>query len=122
METILLVEDEAGLRDLLRKILRRQGYTVIEACDGAAAERLFETHANSIDLLLTDVVMPNMGGIELSQKLLAIRPGVKIVYMTGYAQNDALTNAVDRGAELIQKPFTPQALSKKIRKALGPSD
>jgi DNA-binding NtrC family response regulator len=103
---------------MVRRILVRHGYTVLEACDGQAAELLFEKYAPSIDVLLTDVIMPNMGGMELARKLRAIRPGVKVIYMTGYADYALLGLSMDESAVVLPKPFTNEALANKIRWAL----
>lgn len=116
MGTILLVEDETGLRKFVSRVLTRLGYTVFEAPDGESAEHLFEQHGASIDLLLTDVMMPGMSGVELSHKLRAIRPGVKVLYMTGY--DDGALAARAHGAALLRKPFTSEALSSEIQRSL----
>lgn len=89
---------------------------MFEAPDGQAAEHLFEQHGASIDLLLTDVMMPGMGGVELSHKLRAMQPGVKVLYMTGY--DDGALTARAHGAALLRKPFTSEALSSEIRRSL----
>jgi PAS domain S-box-containing protein len=118
--TILLVEDEANLRRLSLESLQRQGYTVLEAEDGAAALQLAAHHSGIIHLLLTDVVMPGMNGRELARRVANIRPNVKILYMSGYTENVIDRNGtIDPGVELLQKPFSMSELISKIRELLG---
>ncbi len=121
-ETILLVEDEADVRELAREILEIAGYTVLEAARGDEALRLCRESARPINLLLTDVVMPQMSGPELARKLLALRPGTKVVYMSGYT-DDALGHhgVLDPDIILLPKPFTPEALMQHLRLALDGS-
>jgi len=121
-ETILLVEDEADVRELAREILEMRGYTVLEAARGDEALRLCQDTPQPIDLLLTDVVMPQMSGPELARRLLALRPGTKVVYMSGYT-DDALGHhgVLDPDIILLQKPFTPETLTQHLRQALDGS-
>jgi len=122
-ETILLVEDEVDVRELAREILEMAGYTVLEAGRGDEALRLCQDSTRPIDLLLTDVVMPQMSGPELARRLLALRPGTKVVYMSGYT-DDALGHhgVLDPDIILLQKPFTPETLMQHLRQALdGPA-
>ena len=121
-ETILLVEDEADVRELTREILEMAGYTVLEAARGDEALRLCRDSARPINLLLTDVVMPQMSGPELARKMLALRPGTKVVYMSGYT-DDALGHhgVLDPDIILLPKPFTPEALMQHLRLALDGS-
>ncbi|MCS7314132.1 MAG: PAS domain S-box protein [Bryobacterales bacterium] len=122
-ETILLVEDEDAVRRLVRDMLVRHGYAVLEAADGERALQLFERHAERIALLLTDVVMPGMSGRELAARVRARRPELKVVYMSGYT-GDALgeRGGPEPGITLIQKPFTPRTLLRRLREALtGPN-
>jgi len=118
-ETILLVEDEDGVRELAREILQGRGYTVIEARDGESALRIVEHRRERLHLLLTDVVMPKMGGRELVRRLISRHPNVKVLYMSGYP-DDALGEhgVLEPGAILLQKPFTPQGMADKVRQAL----
>jgi two-component system cell cycle sensor histidine kinase/response regulator CckA len=120
-ETILLVEDEADVRELTREILEMAGYTVLEAARGAEALRLCREFARPIDLLLTDVVMPQMSGPELARQIAVLRPGAKIVYMSGYT-DDALGHhgVLDPDIILLPKPFTPVSLMQHLRRALDP--
>jgi CheY-like chemotaxis protein len=119
-ETILLVEDEDIVRGLTRKILMQAGYSVLDAKGGEEAIRVCRAHAGPIDLLLTDVVMPEMSGKEVADRLLELRPGIRVVFMSGYTdeaivQHDVLNVSV----EFIQKPFTWIALTKKVRDVLN---
>jgi two-component system cell cycle sensor histidine kinase/response regulator CckA len=119
-ETLLLVEDESGVRHLTRELLEKQGYTVLEACDGREALRIYKQHKGRIDLLLTDVVMPMMNGQELADRLLALQADLKVIYLSGYAERIVLEHGVlDLGAGFLQKPFTLEALGRKIREVLG---
>jgi len=118
-ETILLVEDEERVRKAARRILEGSGYTVIEAATGAEAVRLCETHPTPIGLVLTDMVMPEMGGRELSSHVGRLRPEAKILFMSGYTEDAALHhNVLAPGAMFLDKPFTPVSLTQKVRDAL----
>jgi PAS domain S-box-containing protein len=117
-ETVLLVEDEEGVRKLARSILQRAGYRVLEATDSAHALLLAGEHG-AIDLLLTDVVMPQMSGAEIATRVLAQRPGLKLLYMSGYTDNAVVLHGVLRSeAAFVQKPFTPAVLLSKVREVL----
>ncbi len=118
-ETILLVEDEAQVRLVTRGILRRQGYRVLEAENAGEALLLCERHEGSIDLLLSDVVMPHVSGPELARRLAGPRPGLKILCMSGYTDEAVIRHgALDPGIAFIQKPFTPESLARKVREVL----
>ncbi len=118
-ETILLVEDEEQVRILVRNILRRQGYQVLDAADAASALQLCENHADEIGLLLTDVVMPGMSGRQLAERLQARRPGLRVLFMSGYTDDAIVHHGVlDAGVMFIQKPIRPDALVRKIREVL----
>lgn len=120
-ETILLAEDESSLRTLTRNTLELSGYQVLEAKDGVDALALSEEHAGTIDLLLTDVVMPGMGGRNLAQELIRRRPNLKVLFMSGYTgQTVGAQGPIDPGSAFISKPFTRNALTRKIREVLGP--
>ena len=118
-ETILLVEDEDAVRVLARSILSKCGYTVLEAQNGADALLVCEQHPAQIDLLLTDVVMPRMNGRELAQRLQQLRPGLKVLYMSGYTDDAIVRNGLLHATlAFIQKPVTPEPLARKLREVL----
>ncbi|MBZ5721663.1 MAG: response regulator [Acidobacteriia bacterium] len=118
-ETILLVEDEANLRQLAQHYLENQGYTVLAASDAAAAIQLSNHQSGPIHLLLTDVIMPGMNGRELAQRIASVRPDTKVLYMSGYTENAIGHNGtLDAGIILLQKPFTLPALRTKVREVL----
>jgi CheY-like chemotaxis protein len=116
-ETILLVDDEEGVRKLVLAVLKSSGYDVLEASNGALALVSFEKNAHKIDMVLTDIVMPQMTGFELGQKLVARTPGLKILYMSGYRDN-AIGGAGEAPKAFLHKPFTPDALLMKVREVL----
>jgi PAS domain S-box-containing protein len=120
-ETILLVEDEASVRRLSIRVLRQQGYTVLEATHGAEALRLAQEQAGrDIHLLLTDMVMPQMGGQELAKRLTHLYPKLKVLFISGYIETTVpQSGLLDPSANFLQKPFTPQALIHKVRAVLG---
>jgi PAS domain S-box-containing protein len=118
-ETILLVEDEPLVRELSRDMLERQGYRVILAGDAGEAERIGE-HAASFDLLITDTVMPNISGVELARRLRASHPGLKVLFIQGYAdQPGEHEELLLPGASYLQKPFSADSLGRKIRQVLN---
>jgi len=118
-ETILLVEDDAGVREITSSTLSSYGYTVLTAANGEEAIKLFAEHKHSIDLLLTDVVMPFMSGREVAEKLLTEKPMLKVLYFSGYTDNSIVHHGVlDEGMDFIQKPYSHVELSKKIREVL----
>lgn len=117
-ETILLVEDEESLRRLTRTSLEMGGYKVLEAKDGADAVQASSAYDGPIHLLLTDIVMPGLGGRTLARELVQQRPGLRIVYMSGYTGQTIGSQAIEPGHDFLPKPFTRQALSRKIREAL----
>ncbi len=119
-ETILLVEDEDGVRALIRQVLHKNGYTVLQAAHGGEALLLCERHKGDIDLLLTDVVLSQMTGRELAHRLAPLRPGMKVLYMSGYTDEAILHHGMlSPGSAFLQKPFTTEALTQKIREVLG---
>jgi two-component system cell cycle sensor histidine kinase/response regulator CckA len=118
-ETILVVEDEPAVRMLVKQTLQQLGYTVLEATDGYEALRVIEQHASEIDLLLTDVIMPLMNGRELATRLKAIRPGTKVLYMSGYTDDVLAFHGLSQPEiDFIQKPFTPSELAEKVETVL----
>lgn len=118
-ETILLVEDEAVVRMLAAEIMRKSGYQVLEAADGAGALRLIDDRRSFIDLMLTDVVMPGMGGRQLVERLPAFLAGMKVLYMSGYPDEAIGRHGfLDPGTPFLQKPFTADSLLRKVREIL----
>ncbi len=120
LATVLVVEDEAGIRALVQKFLRRHGYEVLEASNGEQALEVVRGHPGSIDLLITDMVMPQMGGRELVDRLHAQGRDLKILYISGYTDDSTVYAAeLPRGSAFLQKPFTLNALLEKVRGLLG---
>ncbi|MGB6384772.1 MAG: ATP-binding protein [Terriglobales bacterium] len=118
-ETILLVEDETNLRRLARQYLETQGYKILEAEDGAAALQIVDGHQGTIDLLLTDVIMPGMNGRELATHVIKLLPDVRVLYMSGYTENAVgHDGTLDAGINLLQKPFSLPALKDRVREVL----
>jgi CheY-like chemotaxis protein len=118
-ETILLVEDNLPVRALTRHTLEDLGYTVLEAGGGMEALAAIQQNQLPVDLLLTDVVMPEMNGRLLAQVLVTARPNVKVLYMSGYTDTAILHSAMLRhGAAFLAKPFTPKSLALKVREVL----
>jgi len=118
-ETILVAEDQDGIRELARDFLESCGYTVLVAKDGAEAIKIAEQHKQPIDLLLTDVVMPKVNGPELAQRLAVVRPAMKTLYMSGYAERaTAHHDALTQDGISLEKPFSLHTLAGKVREAL----
>jgi len=118
-ETVLIVEDEESVRELVQLTLSTRGYKVLEAENGESGLRLAESCKEHIDLLVTDVVMPGIGGRELAKKLLTLRPGIGVLYLSGYTEDAVLTQgALGPGTAFLQKPFTLQNLAKKVREVI----
>ncbi len=116
---MLLVEDEAGVRDLARRMLERAGYRVLDAASGHDAEVIFAKHRGSIDLLVTDVIMPGMSGPDLYRRLTVEQPALKVVFISGYATGAmAHQLKVNRGQPHVQKPFTADQLVSYVRSVL----
>ena len=121
-ETILLVEDQSAVRRIARIALETKGYKVLEASMGPEAIRLAEKFSDPINLLLVDVVMPEMGGQQLAEIMRRMRPGIRVLFMSGYTDDTVLLHDVRKAAEvLVQKPFTATALTRKVRAVLDGS-
>jgi PAS domain S-box-containing protein len=118
-ETVLLVEDNEGVRSFAVRVLKAYGYTVLEAANGGEAILLAEQHDGGIHLVFTDVVLPRMSGPKLADRLSTIRPGIRVLYMSGYT-DDAIVHhgALDPGAAFLQKPFRPEVLARRLREVL----
>ena len=118
-ETLLIVENEPAIRNLLQVALRRNGYTVLAAESGREALELVRNHADAIHLLITDVVMPDMDGPELVRQLSTIRPDTRTLFMSGY-MDDTLgeRGILSSNANFIQKPFSPRTIAQKVRDIL----
>ncbi len=119
-ETILIVDDEVALVRVAARILRHAGYTVLTATTGAEALRLLEAHPGNVDLLMSDVVMPGMSGPELAARAMAIRPGLRVLYASGYSDDVLLRGSVqEKRGRFLSKPYTTEALRRHVREALG---
>ena len=116
--TILLVEDEAAVRALARRILAQKGYRVLEASDGAIALRVAAGHVGEIDLVLTDVAMPVLGGRGLVEELRELSPGIRVLFMSGYPREEVFPDKNDQ-TPYLQKPFTTETLIAEVSSALG---
>jgi len=120
-ETILLVDDEESVRSIVLKILRRAKYNVLAAENGEAALRIAESHPGNIDLLITDMFMPGLRGPEVAQKLAQTCPGLRVLFVSGYADQD-LRTGVPAGANFLNKPFSGADLAKAVEEVLkGPA-
>jgi signal transduction histidine kinase/ActR/RegA family two-component response regulator len=120
--TVLLVEDEVAVRSVTQRMLKAAGHEVLVAESGEQALALAELHSGSIDLLVTDVVMAKVGGPELAQRLAAVRPELKVLFISGYTQNQIPAGAGNPGIDFLHKPFTFEALHQKVSALLSPTD
>jgi PAS domain S-box-containing protein len=120
--TLLLVEDEAGVRAVAAKVLRAQGYRVLEAGDGVEALALAQAHGATIDAVITDVVMPRMGGPELVRHLCALRPALPMLFMSGHVDASVSGRELPTGAAFLPKPFVPEALRRAVHDLLAPRE
>jgi DNA-binding NtrC family response regulator len=119
--TILLVDDDEALRRFVRRILLQQGFQVIEASDGAEALAVAAAYQQPVELLLTDVIMPRLNGLALAQALLEERPGVRVLYMSGYMEKSMMLGKHPESI-LLQKPFTPETLITALRRIFASED
>lgn len=118
--TILVAEDEAGVRQIMRRVLETRGYTVLTARDGGEAMAMAEGHRGPIDLLMSDVVMPDMNGRELARRLTAIRPTLQVLFLSGYTDDAIFQHGVlQPGVFFLQKPFSPGDLARKVQDVLA---
>jgi CheY-like chemotaxis protein len=119
-ETVLFVEDEVALRDLMHRVLAKGGYTVLAAGDGLEALAIVEGHPGRIDIVVTDVIMPRMSGPELATRLRARDPSIRLLYVSGYTADQLRSQTADLGADatLLAKPFTSDGLLRKVREVL----
>ena len=116
----MLVEDSDIVRELTRNVLDISGYAILEASSPEDAIRLCESHGGEIHLLLTDVVMPGMSGRDLSDRLKRVRPGMKVLYMSGYTEEAIVEHGIlDSGLHFIPKPFSPASMAQKILEVLN---
>jgi two-component system cell cycle sensor histidine kinase/response regulator CckA len=114
------VEDDDAVRRMTREFLKIRGYTVTEVRSAAEAIQWMESHDDTIDLVLTDVIMPGMKGRELVEKLAGLRPSLKVLYMSAYTQEHAVSiEILSPGVAFIEKPFSPDELASKVREVLG---
>ncbi|HYM75634.1 MAG TPA: ATP-binding protein [Candidatus Dormibacteraeota bacterium] len=120
-ETVLLAEDQSSIRSVLRELLESKGYQVLEAQNGGEALELAERHTGSIDVLVTDVIMPQIRGIELAKRVTDLHPDICVIFMSGYSEDALLENRLlsQQNITLIQKPFDPEDLAQKIRESLN---
>jgi CheY-like chemotaxis protein len=118
-ETILVLEDEPAIRGLMREVLMRRGYTVLDTDDVHHALGICAQHSGAIALLITDVVLPKMNGPQVAQHALQMLPGLKVLYTSGYTEDTSLLQQLLQDpAALLSKPFTPEALAQKVREVL----
>ena len=119
-ETVLIAEDDRAVREVVAATLEQRGYRVLRAPDAKTALEQARRHAGGVDLLLTDIVMPGMTGRELAQTLTAERPGLRVLYMSGYTDDTVVRHGVlEEGMPFLQKPFTADALTLKVREVLS---
>jgi len=118
-ETVLLVENAESVRNLAKELLKSSGYAVLEAESGREALRIASSFSGPIHLLLTDVIMPGMGGKQLAEQLTSLRPATRVLYMSGYSNDGIVQSGIlESGALLVEKPFTREILLRKVRQVL----
>jgi CheY-like chemotaxis protein len=120
-ETILVAEDEDGVRHIVTQMLREQGYTVLAASGGAEAIQIAQSHTGPVQLLVSDVMMPRMSGPELAQRLRGLRPDIRVLFVSGYADSEIVREGeLEPNTDFLQKPFTREQLASKVREVLRP--
>lgn len=120
-ETILLVEDNADVRNLMRKVLERYGYNVLHARDAGEAIAIEDGYRGAIHLLVSDMIMPGLSGPDLAQRIVRRRPAIKVLFVSGYASREVIDHGVSsQNASFLQKPFNPETLAQKVRQCLTP--
>jgi DNA-binding NtrC family response regulator len=119
VETILLVEDEDAVRAVVAEVLKRQGYRVLEAAHPKVACEIFDQCPDAVDLLLTDVVMPDMNGPSLAQRLIAARPDLRVLFISGYSGWSLPLDQSNPNVSFLSKPFQASTLAAKVREALA---
>jgi two-component system cell cycle sensor histidine kinase/response regulator CckA len=120
---VLLVEDDEQVRAFIRMLLTTNGYDVLEASNGAEGLEIVEAEAAQIDLLLSDMLLPELSGFDLAQKALGLNPGLKILFMTGYVEGDIVQRCISElGASFLDKPFQPSALLSRVQNAIAPAN
>jgi two-component system cell cycle sensor histidine kinase/response regulator CckA len=117
-ETILIAEDHEGIREMAQAALKSLGFQTLIAHDGEEAVAIFSAHRDSIALVLLDIIMPRRSGPETYEAITAMKPGVPVVFLTGYTETAALAKIVNRGIVVLQKPYSPELLCQQVRKAL----
>jgi CheY-like chemotaxis protein len=118
--TVLLVEDDEQVRAFVRSLLSNDGYKIVEARTGAEGAKIAEEMNYDIDLLLTDMLLPELSGSDLAEQIAARRPGLKILFMTGYVEGDIVQRCItELGASFLDKPFAPSVLLQRVRDAIG---
>jgi CheY-like chemotaxis protein len=118
---VLLAEDQSSIRAVLREFLESKGYRILEAQNGRQALELAEHHPGSIEVLVTDVIMPQIRGLELAKRVTEFHPDICVIFMSGYSEDALVENQLlsERNTTLIQKPFEPEELAQKIRESLS---
>jgi two-component system cell cycle sensor histidine kinase/response regulator CckA len=120
-QTVLVVDDAEDIRKMICTMLLQLGYRVLEAADGSDALRTLETRSDSVHLVVTDLMMPQMGGTELAERLSRIRPELPVLFMSGYSDNPVVRGVESAGSLFLAKPFTTSTLAEKVRLALARS-
>jgi len=119
-ETVLLAEDDTSVRRLIKEVLEKNGYTVVEAVDGEEAVRVFAENRDKIDILLLDIIMPKMKGTEAYEEIIKMDPKIKALFMSGYAEEVLYRKGItEKGLDLLSKPVSPNNILKSIREALN---